>query len=291
MLLFRRRPILGVLQGVEFEVEPQEDHTFKVEPHGNVDHNAGLKEDMDVRSDVYVLSNGYRKSSDDSHDYYWEYAPAKGNILCMEIITDQSGNTMRVSQSRIHNKKLVQTLLKGHSTLSLEDSLSGDCDVEKNGKWSYTYVVGSQEYQGVCTRLDIASAYVGMLDGFDRGLQKDVQHMEALSTTGAGCMTFTEAWKKEIWLKGLLIESRYELRTWEMLLYRLYVESRCEGLDDSTVPEIKRCNLSNVILQLSAVGVDDIIGFDFMEKPDRWLPLSDAILSMVVKHIPDPVNA
>ncbi|GJT47126.1 hypothetical protein Tco_0955841 [Tanacetum coccineum] len=35
----------------------------------------GLKEDMDVRSDVYVLCNGCRKSSDDSHDYYWEYAP------------------------------------------------------------------------------------------------------------------------------------------------------------------------------------------------------------------------
>ncbi|MFS8012761.1 putative RNA helicase [Helianthus anomalus] len=42
--------------------------------------------------------------------------------------------------------------------------------------------------------------------------------------------------------------------------YRLYPESRFEGLDDSTVPEIKRCNLSNVILQLSALGVDDIIG-------------------------------
>ncbi|GKE22156.1 hypothetical protein Tco_1433668, partial [Tanacetum coccineum] len=42
---------------------------------GGEDRNAGLKEDMDVRSDVYVLSNGYRKSSDDSHDYYWEYAP------------------------------------------------------------------------------------------------------------------------------------------------------------------------------------------------------------------------
>ncbi|GKE15363.1 hypothetical protein Tco_1422940, partial [Tanacetum coccineum] len=87
---------------------------------------AGLKEDMDVRSDVYVLSNGCRKSSDDSHDYYWEYAP-------------------------------------------------GDCDVEKNGKWSYTYAVGSQEYQVVCTRPDIASAGVDMLDEFDRGLQTNVQ--------------------------------------------------------------------------------------------------------------------
>ncbi|KAM7481062.1 hypothetical protein LguiB_005645 [Lonicera macranthoides] len=51
--------------------------------------------------------------------------------------------------------------------------------------------------------------------------------------------------------------------------FRLYPESEFERLKDSTVPEIKRCNLSNVILQLKVLGVDDIIGFDFMEKPDR----------------------
>ncbi|GJV04292.1 hypothetical protein Tco_1337861 [Tanacetum coccineum] len=34
---------------------------------------AGLKDDMDARSDVYVLSNGCRKCSDDSDGYYWEY--------------------------------------------------------------------------------------------------------------------------------------------------------------------------------------------------------------------------
>ncbi|GJV05323.1 hypothetical protein Tco_1338892 [Tanacetum coccineum] len=259
-----------VLQGVKFEVEPQEDHTFEVEPHRNVDHvvasqevqthdliyyhsaldkiyahelltfnntiacevifkwEAGLKDDMDARSDIYVLSNGCKKCSDDSDGYYWEYTPAKGNILGLEIIRDQGGNTLRMSQSRIHNEKLVQTLLKGHSTLSLEDSISMECDVEKN-----------------------ASAGVDMLDGFDRGLQTNIQvfmdfdyamgrsitvisrsitgyelmilgctgslkanlqHMEALSTTEAGYVTFTEAWKKEIWLKELLTESRYELR-------------------------------------------------------------------------------
>ncbi|GJY43571.1 hypothetical protein Tco_0431784 [Tanacetum coccineum] len=186
---------MQVLQGDEFEVEPQDGHTFEVEPHGNVDHvvgsqevqtqdliyyhpardreqhsvwelfsyredsneaafavaavekiyahesltfndtvaceviskwKAGLKDDMDARSDVYVLSNGCKKCSDDSDGYYWESTP-------------------------------------------------GDCDVEKNGKWSCIYAVGSQEYQMVCTRLDIASADVGMLDKFDRGLQTDVQ--------------------------------------------------------------------------------------------------------------------
>nr|GEX47031.1 aspartyl-tRNA synthetase [Tanacetum cinerariifolium] len=59
-------------------------------------------------------------------------AKAKGNILSMEIVRDHSGNTLRVSQSRFYNGKLVQTLLEGHSILLLEGSLSRDCDVEKN---------------------------------------------------------------------------------------------------------------------------------------------------------------
>jgi ATP-dependent RNA helicase DHX8/PRP22 len=49
----------------------------------------------------------------------------------------------------------------------------------------------------------------------------------------------------------------------------LFQESEFDKLVDSTVPEIKRCNLANVVLQLKALGIDDIIGFDFMEKPSR----------------------
>nr|GEX06676.1 putative glucose-6-phosphate 1-epimerase isoform X1 [Tanacetum cinerariifolium] len=80
---------------------------------------------------------------------------AKGNVLGMEIIRDQS-----------------------------EGSLSKDYDVEKNGKWSCIYAVGSQEYQMVCTRLDIASADV---DG----------------------MVFSCGFKAEIWVtKGLLDKAK-----------------------------------------------------------------------------------
>ncbi|GAB2213965.1 hypothetical protein Droror1_Dr00018294 [Drosera rotundifolia] len=51
--------------------------------------------------------------------------------------------------------------------------------------------------------------------------------------------------------------------------FRLYPECEFENLSDSTVPEIKRCNLCHAILQLKSLGVDDIIGFDFMEKPSK----------------------
>ncbi|GJT67333.1 hypothetical protein Tco_1018813 [Tanacetum coccineum] len=147
---------MQVLQGDEFEVEPHGSHTFEVKPHRNVNHvvgslevqtedlihyhpardreqhsviskcKFGLKDDMDARSDVYVISNGCKKCSDDSDGYYWE-------------------------------------------------SVSHQRSWKTNGKCHVKYAVGSQEYQMVCTRLDIASADVGMLDKFDRGLQKDVQ--------------------------------------------------------------------------------------------------------------------
>ncbi|GJU26880.1 zinc finger, CCHC-type containing protein [Tanacetum coccineum] len=224
---------MQVLRGFEFEVEPLGDHTFelardreqhlacelfgyredsneaafavaiveKIYAHESLTFNNtvdcevifkwndGLTDDIDARSDVYVLSNGCRK--------------------CIHDL----------------QREVVQTLLEGHFILSLEGSLSRDCDAEKND--------------------------VGMLDKFDRGLQTDVQvfvdfdyamgrsitvmsrsitgyglmilrcagslkanlqYMESLLTTKAGYMTFTEAWKKEIWLKGLLTESGYKLK-------------------------------------------------------------------------------
>nr|GFB09004.1 hypothetical protein [Tanacetum cinerariifolium] len=56
--------------------------------------------------------------------------------------------------------------------------------------------------------------------------------MEALSTTEAGYMTFSEGWKKEIWLKGLLTESRYELR----LVTGIATGALVKGCSRSEVP-------------------------------------------------------
>ncbi|KAJ2156685.1 DEAH-box ATP-dependent RNA helicase prp22 [Coemansia sp. RSA 552] len=50
--------------------------------------------------------------------------------------------------------------------------------------------------------------------------------------------------------------------------YRLYTESafRNEMLPNS-VPEVQRMNLSSIVLQLKAMGINDLLGFDFMDPP------------------------
>nr|GFB35865.1 zinc finger, CCHC-type [Tanacetum cinerariifolium] len=85
----------------------------------------------------FIPNNDCKKSNDDSDGYYWKHSlgllvKTNGNVLRMEIVSDQSGYTLRVTQSRVSNEKLVQTLLERHSIWSLKGSLSRYCDVEKN---------------------------------------------------------------------------------------------------------------------------------------------------------------
>ncbi|KAL8533626.1 hypothetical protein ACS0TY_009866 [Phlomoides rotata] len=69
--------------------------------------------------------------------------------------------------------------------------------------------------------------------------------------------------------------------------YRLYPEYEFYKLKDSTTPEIKRCNLSNVILQLKALGIDDILGFDFIEEPDRMAIIKSMELLFLLGALTD----
>ncbi|GKA43038.1 zinc finger, CCHC-type containing protein [Tanacetum coccineum] len=179
---------MQVLQGDEFEVEPQDGHTFEVEPHGNVDHVVGSQEYREDSNEAAFAVATVEKI------YAHELLTFNTIVACKVISKWKAGlkDDMDSRLDVIHNEKLVQTLLKGHSILSLEGSLSGDYDVEKNGKWSCIYAVGSEEYQMVCMRLDIASA--------------DVDQSQA------AYMTLTEAAKEAIWLKRLAIESGFELK-------------------------------------------------------------------------------
>ncbi|KAK9461361.1 putative ATP-dependent rna helicase dhx8 [Lipomyces oligophaga] len=57
--------------------------------------------------------------------------------------------------------------------------------------------------------------------------------------------------------------------------YRLYTEQAFETeMQPSTVPEIQRQNLSHTILMLKAMGIDDLLHFDFMDPPPTNTMLS-----------------
>eukprot|EP00892_Ulva_mutabilis_P000226 jgi/Ulvmu1/10203/UM060_0003.1 len=51
--------------------------------------------------------------------------------------------------------------------------------------------------------------------------------------------------------------------------FRLFPEAVFHKLPDAPVPEIQRSNLSSVVLQLKALGVEDVLTFDFMDPPPR----------------------
>jgi len=50
--------------------------------------------------------------------------------------------------------------------------------------------------------------------------------------------------------------------------YRLYTELAYKNeMLPTNIPEIQRTNLGNVVLQLKAMGINDLLGFDFMDPP------------------------
>jgi ATP-dependent RNA helicase DDX35 len=53
--------------------------------------------------------------------------------------------------------------------------------------------------------------------------------------------------------------------------FRLYTESNFQALGEATIPEIQRSNLAPVILQLKALGIDNIVRFDFITSPPAEL--------------------
>ncbi|KAK3321194.1 P-loop containing nucleoside triphosphate hydrolase protein [Cercophora scortea] len=53
--------------------------------------------------------------------------------------------------------------------------------------------------------------------------------------------------------------------------FRLYTEEAYQGLPDANIPEIQRSNLAPFILQLKALGIDNVLRFDFITPPPAEL--------------------
>lgn len=58
--------------------------------------------------------------------------------------------------------------------------------------------------------------------------------------------------------------------------FRLYTENDYSSLEDSTLPEIQRSNMSSVVLQLKSLGINNIISFPFLSPPSS-ISLADGV--------------
>ncbi|KDO23136.1 hypothetical protein SPRG_09944 [Saprolegnia parasitica CBS 223.65] len=79
-------------------------------------------------------------------------------------------------------------------------------------------------------------------------------------------------------MEHLHVESISQAQAWQRsgragreapgVCYRLFPEDKFEELPARAIPEIKRVSLEIVVLQLKTMGIDDILGFDFIERPN-----------------------
>ncbi|KAK2719544.1 hypothetical protein QYM36_005128 [Artemia franciscana] len=57
----------------------------------------------------------------------------------------------------------------------------------------------------------------------------------------------------------------------EGTVYRVYTEDQFNNFQKMPIPEVQRCNLTSVILQLLAIGIKNPMKFDFLDKPPKEL--------------------
>jgi ATP-dependent RNA helicase DDX35 len=53
--------------------------------------------------------------------------------------------------------------------------------------------------------------------------------------------------------------------------YRLYTEANFDALPEANIPDIQRANLAPVVLQLKALGIDNVARFDYLSPPPAEL--------------------
>ncbi|GJW67745.1 pentatricopeptide repeat-containing protein [Tanacetum coccineum] len=173
--------------------KPVANMTHKEEEEGEWIFDSGCTEYITYLSDIHVnkktthfeafvvIPNGDSIPVKGKRDYILPGGTKVNGVL---YVPDFQCNLL--SAEIWATKGLLDKAMENVLGMEIVRDQSGDCDVEKNG-------------------------YGLMILGCARSLKANWQHMEALSTTEAGYMMFTEAWKKKIWLKGLLAQSGYEL--------------------------------------------------------------------------------
>nr|GEW95716.1 zinc finger, CCHC-type [Tanacetum cinerariifolium] len=123
---------------------------------------------------VTIISFGFKKPIDMLMFFGWLASIEQGMLepvkmcMCSAMVVGNKVTTTLAITRIIHQvlqQKVGTDFVGGTLHMLLEGSLLGDRDVKNNDKWSCIYAVESQEYQMVYTRLNIASADVGLKEG------------------------------------------------------------------------------------------------------------------------------
>ncbi|KAI8339434.1 P-loop containing nucleoside triphosphate hydrolase protein [Chlamydoabsidia padenii] len=69
--------------------------------------------------------------------------------------------------------------------------------------------------------------------------------------------------------------------------FRLYTEDSYNQLKDTSIPEIQRTNLAPVILQIKALGIDNVLRFDFITSPPAIFMIRALELLFSLKALDD----
>ena len=72
--------------------------------------------------------------------------------------------------------------------------------------------------------------------------------------------------------------------------YRLYSSDCYSNMMHETIPEILRTNLTNTILYLKVIGINDVLSFDFLDIPSKKLLLEGLLLLHMLGAIDDKGN-
>ncbi|KAF8509793.1 P-loop containing nucleoside triphosphate hydrolase protein [Gautieria morchelliformis] len=74
--------------------------------------------------------------------------------------------------------------------------------------------------------------------------------------------------------------------------FRLYTKwAYANELEENTVPEIQRTNLGMVVLMLKSLGINDLIGFEFMDPPPGETLMRALELLYALGALNDKVNS
>lgn len=130
----------------------------------------------------------------------------------------------------------------------------------------YVFEPTSSEYRKVICATNIAEASV-TIDGIAYVIDSGFVKLRAYNpSTGIETLTATPVSKASATQRAGRAG-----RTKAGKCYRLYTEASFSSLEEATVPEIQRSNLAPTILQLKALGIDNIARFDFFSPPPAEL--------------------